>query len=105
MASLEEGCNDMTDASPWQWWMDKLAGKPVQMSPSHPQAGFYREPRKLHYGARKTFRPVAYWPENGVIRCRIGDDDVDEMRGLEMWPRVGNHPVPEQTYRRVAQDG
>jgi hypothetical protein len=97
----------MTD--PWSWWADKLAGKPVQMNPGNPHAGFYRMPRKAFYGARKTFTPVAYWPgTNGkgepVMHCRFGDDDVTPERGEEIWERVGNHPVSEQAYRAVAQD-
>jgi len=97
----------MTD--PWQWWMDKLNGKPVQMNPGNPHAGFYRMPRKAFYGARRTFTPVAYWPgTNGkgepVMHCRFGDDDVTPERGEEIWERVGNHPVSEQAYRAVAQD-
>ncbi len=90
----------------WQYWHDRLAGKSVQMSPSHPQAGFYREPRKEHYGARRTFRPVAYWPDgNGQLRCRIGDEDVTPQRAIELWTRCGHHPVTEEAYRAVAQHG
>jgi hypothetical protein len=93
----------MTD--PWSWWADKLAGKPVQMNPGNPHAGFYRMPRKAFYGARKTFTPVAYWPSpNGRMNCRFGDDDVTPERGEEIWERVGNHPVSEQAYRDVAQN-
>lgn len=93
---------------PWSWWADKLAGKPVQMNPGNPHAGFYRMPRKAFYGARKTFTPVAYWPgTNGkgeaVMHCRFGDDDVTPERGEEIWERVGNHPVKEEAYRAVAQ--
>lgn len=89
----------------WQWWADKLAGKPVEMNDSNPQAGFYRWPRKAQYGARKTFLPVAYWPgENGKLNCRIGDEDVSWERGEEIWKNVGNHPVSEHAYRAVAQD-
>lgn len=92
----------MTD---WDWWFDKLAGKPVEMNPSTPHAGFYRLPRKESYGARRTFKPVAYWPgENGQLSCRIGDEDVTPERGQEIWERVGNHPVTEEAYRLVAQD-
>jgi hypothetical protein len=95
----------MTVADPWQWWADKLAGKPVQMNPGNPHAGFYRMPRKAFYGARRTFTPVAYWPSpNGKMNCRFGDDDVTPERGEEIWERVGNHPVSEQAYRAVAQD-
>jgi hypothetical protein len=90
----------------WQYWHDRLSGRPVEMSPSHPQAGFYREPRKEHYGARRTFRPVAYWPgENGQLHCRIGDEDVAPERALELWTRCGQHPVTEEAYRDVAQRG
>jgi len=92
----------------WQYWHDRLAGKPVEMSPSHPQAGFYREPRKESYGARRTFRPVAYWPGNnadGSLHCRIGDEDVNEKRAMEIWTRCGHHPVTEEAYRDVAQRG
>lgn len=90
----------------WFWWWDKLQGKPVEMNPGNPHAGFYRWPRKAQYGARKTFLPVAYWPgDNGKLNCRIGDNDVSAERGEEIWPSVGNHPVTEQAYRSVAQDG
>jgi hypothetical protein len=90
----------------WQYWHDRLNGKPVEMTPNDPQAGFYREPRRAEYGARKTFRPVAYWPgENGQLHCRLGDEDVSDQRGVDLWTRVGHHPVTEAAYRTVAQDG
>jgi len=90
----------------WQYWHDRLQGKQVMQYPNEQQAGFYREPRRESYGARKTFRPVAYWPnENGQLHCRIGDEDVTPQRALELWTRVGHHPVTEQAYREVAQNG
>jgi hypothetical protein len=99
--------------NPWSWWQDKLAGKPVQMNPSNPQAGFYRMPAKEFYGARRTFKPVAYWwatqDQNGTpitpeLCCRIGDEDVSPEKGQGIWERVGNHPVTEEAYRKVAQE-
>jgi hypothetical protein len=91
---------------PWTWWFDRLAGKPAQMNPDTPHAGFYREQFKERYGARKTFMPVAYWPgEDGQLCCRIGDEDVSPERGQAIWERVGNHPVTEEAYREVAQNG
>jgi len=90
----------------WDWWQAKLAGEPVQMNPSTPHAGFYRMSHKESYGARKTFKPVAYWAGlNGKLCCRIGDDDVTPERGEEIWERVGNHPVSEEAYRAVAEQG
>lgn len=95
---------DMND--PWGWWRAKLIGLPVQLNPSTPHAGFYRMASKAYYGARRTFKPVAYWPDNnGDLRCRIGDDDVSPERGQGIWESVGNHPVSEEAYRAVAQDG
>jgi hypothetical protein len=94
---------------PWNWWFnalaDKKAGKRLDMNPDNPHAGFYRQPRKAFYGARRTFRPVAYWPgENGQLNCRLGDEDVTPERGQAIWQSVGNHPVSEEDYRKVAQD-
>jgi hypothetical protein len=94
----------MTDA--WEWWQRKLAGEPMEMNPSNPHAGFYRMAHKEHYGARKTFKPVAYWPGvDGRLWCRIGDDDVSPEKGQGIWERVGNHPVSEEAYREVAENG
>ena len=96
----------LTFHDPWQWWREKLAGEPVEMNPGNPHAGFYRQPQKEHYGARKTFKPIAYWPgENGKLNCRIGDVDVPPETGEELWQWVGHHPVTEEAYRAVAEDG
>jgi len=91
---------------PWAYWQSRLEGIPLPMHPDDPQAGFYRIPRKEHYGARRTFTPVAYWPgENGQLNCRVGDTDVPPMTAMEIWTRVGNHPVTEEAYRAVAERG
>jgi hypothetical protein len=92
--------------SDWDWWQDKLAGRPVEMNPGTPHAGFYRWPRRPAYGAPRTFLPVAYWPgENGQLNCRIGDQDVLPEKGEEIWERVGDNPVTEEAYRKVAEGG
>jgi hypothetical protein len=100
--ALAKRCKTMSD---WAWWQDKLAGKPVQMNPSNPHAGFYRMPSKAFYGARKTFLPVAYWPADGQLNCRLGDEDIGPELGQGIWERVGNHPVTEEAYREVAEKG
>jgi len=102
----------MTD---WDWYLAKRRGEPVQMNPDNPQPGFYRKPKKERYGARRTFLPVAYYwfrgeDENGeplpaVLRCREGDRDVSELRGLELWKWVGDHDRDETEWRRVAEEG
>jgi hypothetical protein len=93
--------------SDWDWWQRKLAGEPVEMNPDTPHAGFYRKPHKEEYGARRTFQPVAYWraDDDGQLHCRIGDMDVTPERGEELWSMVGNHPVTEEAYRLVAEEG
>jgi hypothetical protein len=97
----------------YKYWQDRLAGGPAQMNPSNPQPGFYRLPRKEYYGARRTFKPVAYYwrteDENGnpitpEFHCRIGDEEVSPEKGQSIWESVGNHPVTEEAYRKVAQD-
>lgn len=94
----------------WQWYLDKLAGvagDQTNMSESTPHAGFYRWPRKAHYGSRKTFLPVAYWPsgEDGQLNCRVGDNDISTQRGNDIWIFVGDNPVTEDAYRAVAERG
>jgi hypothetical protein len=90
----------------WDWWQAKLAGEPVQMNPDTPHAGFFRMPHKEFYGARKTFMPVAFWRgDDGQLYCRIGDEDVSPERGQAIWSRVGQHPVTEESYRLVAEQG
>lgn len=96
----------MTD--PWQYWKDALAGKQPQMNESNPQPGFYRWPQKSGYGARRTFKPVAYWADDRGIQCHIGyaDDNagvVPPGRGADIWISVGAHPVTEEAYRAVAE--
>jgi predicted transcriptional regulator len=95
---------------PWHYWRETLAGKQLPIHEGHPQPGFYRWPSKTGYGARKTFTPVAYWPENTpdnqqVTACRIGDEDVTPERGAEIWVSVARHPVLEEAYRGVAERG
>jgi hypothetical protein len=92
--------------SDWQWWQDKLAGKPVEMSEGTPHAGFYRWPRKIEYGGKRSFIPVAYWPAgNGELNCRVADDDISPLGGRDIWVNVGAHPVTEEAYRAVAERG
>lgn len=95
--------------SDWQWWQDKLAGKPVQANPDLPQWGFYRQSYKAFYGARKTFTPVAYYPDanTGEMRCRIGDEDIsgDSIRATRMWNHVHNNPVTFEAFNDVAEKG
>lgn len=88
---------------PWQWWRDKLAGKPV-VNDGTLHCGFFRKTTKEFYGARKTFVPVAFYLDtNGQIRCREGDRDVDDTRALEVWEWVNDQPVTQEAYRAVAE--
>jgi hypothetical protein len=93
--------------SDWSWWQAKLAGQPMQANPDLPHAGFYRQSHKAFYGARKTYTPVAYYPdpETGRLRCRIGDAEVDDVLAMQTWDHVNEHPVTEEAYRLVAEQG
>src|SRR5262252_2337654 len=89
----------------WEWWSKRLTGMPVDAVVDTPQAGFYRMPEKAFYGARKTYTPVAYYPgADGSLRCRLGDQEVNSIRAMELWNRVNQHPVSEQAYREVAEN-
>lgn len=89
----------------WDWWERRLAGEPMQMSESTPHAGFYRMPAKAAYGARKTFTPVAYWPDgNGGLNCRFDGKDVSQQHGRDIWTRVGDHPVSQEAYHNKCED-
>jgi len=92
-------------ANPWAYWQSRREGIPVQMHPDDPQAGFYRKPRKEYYGARRTFTPVAYYWQDGALRCRVGDAEVPDQTALAIWIQVGNNDVSEEAYRAVAERG
>lgn len=89
----------------WQHWQDNLAGKPVQFNEGNPQPGFYRWPHRAGYGGPKTFEPVAYWPENGQINCRKGNENLSPQGGADIWTFVCRYPVSEAVYREVAENG
>jgi hypothetical protein len=91
----------------WDWWQDKLAGGNPTPIQNEPQSGFYRKSSKEHYGARKTFMPVAFWRgDDGYVHCRIGDEDVSDIKALETWNGgVHANPVTEEAYRAVAERG
>jgi hypothetical protein len=62
-----------------------------------PQAGFYRLSRKSGQS-----QPVAYWfTEDGVLRCRIGNADVDEQIANERWPWASKWPITHEVYKSV----
>src|SRR5262245_48930726 len=88
--SVERISSTMTAS--WQYWKDGLDGKPVVAIQDDPQYGFFRQSHKAHYGARKTFTPVAFWPgQNGDVRCRLGDTDVSQERCIALWNSVNRN--------------
>src|SRR5215471_1647841 len=94
----------MTD-NPWQWYLDACDGKKPIANLNEPQAGFYRKPRKERYGGRITFVPVAYYPKDGGLKCRIGDREASADEALELWNGgIHEHWVLEKPWRAVAQE-
>src|SRR4051812_44317571 len=99
------GEGNMNVEDPWAWWVGKLAGDPsLQMNEGNPHAGFYRWVRREGYGGKRYATPVAYWPEHGVLKCRIYQENVTPQRGRDLWINVGNHPVPEEGSRLFAEE-
>lgn len=103
----------MTDL--WHYWDAACAWKngegpqPIA-NECNPQLGFYRLPKRDGYLGSKTFEPVAYYLDDArIICCRrgSGDDarDLSTTEGEDLWIQVCEHPVTEEQYRRVAEQG
>lgn len=83
----------------WDFWKRRLAGEVLAIDANEPQTGFYRERRG------ETWVTVAYWYENGTLRCQIDSKDVGEDRAIERWPYASKHPIPFGWFETVRKGG
>jgi len=84
-------------ADQYDFWRRRLAGEVIPIHDGEPQAGFYRLTSK---DGRST--PVAYWfTKEGALRCRIGNNDVDEQTANERWPWASKRPIGHDVYKSV----
>lgn len=90
----------MTDQ--FAWWRAALDGKRGDISEGDPQPGYYRNRRK-----GQQAMAVAYWRDtnDGSLRCKVDDADVNEMRALETWPFASKEPVTYETYKVKRETG
>lgn len=81
----------------YRHWRDNLAGKwvPIHDGVAHP--GFYRRKRKAG-----GFDPVAIFRTDDTLYCKVGERFVD---AAAEWSWVFAHPISEEEYRRVAEQG
>lgn len=65
----------------------------------HPQAGFY----KARFGGKDSpYVPVAIWSDSGGFRCKVGYDDLYQMRDAkEIWSWCCAKPISYATYRTI----
>lgn len=81
----------------YDFWRRRLAGEVVPIHDGEPQSGFYRLNRKSGQS-----QPVAYWfTEDGALRCRIGNTDVDEQTANERWPWASKWPITHEVYKSI----
>ena len=85
----------------YQFWQDALAGKAPVGAVDDPQVGFYR--RKRRDG---SYDPVAIYHNGEGIVARVGQIDVTDINKIqELWNWCNTHPLSEEQYRAVAEEG
>lgn len=81
----------------WTWWENALRGKREPIDVNRPESGFYR----TSYGDFTV--PVAYWHQNGTLRCHRNGHEINGVSALELWPFASKTPVSREAYdERIA---
>lgn len=83
-------------------WQARLAGRAIPTDINDPDYGFYRVPSR----DKATWRAVAFWyDDDGTLRCRLDDRDIDEHRARELWQYAVKRPISHETYVAVTGGG
>lgn len=77
----------------YQGWRDLLAGREVAISEDRPLPGYYR---------LKDRRPVAIWPKDGELVCRVADEMQDP---LKVWTWCARWPVTKEDAKHAFEHG
>jgi hypothetical protein len=91
----------MSVVDQYDFWRRRLAGEVIPIHDGEPQAGFYR----VRTRDKTSWRAVAYWFKDSAVRCRVGGDDIEEQRAMELWPYASKHPITHEVYQAVTGGG
>lgn len=84
-------------ADQYDFWRRRMAGEVVPIHDGEPQAGFYK--LRTRDG---SWHPVAYWfAKDGTLRCRVGNQDINEQTANERWPYASKNPITHDVYKAV----
>lgn len=89
----------------WDWWHKALLGQFGPLDANTLQSGFFRARGKKKGDGFQELTPVAYWREDGVYYCRIGNTMATEQRALELWPYIRKEPVTYDAYLHALKTG
>jgi len=88
---------DQSLAVDYGFWQRSLSGERVEMYADHPQPGFY----KARFGGKGApYVPVAIWQDAGKWHCKVGYDDLFNLRdACEVWTWCCSKPISYASYR------
>jgi hypothetical protein len=80
-------------SDPYAYWRAGCRGTPMPASADDPQPGYYRRVSKI--GSDDA---VAYWLEDGNLRCMVNGTHYQEPASIEIWTWVCDKTVEEVDY-------
>jgi hypothetical protein len=92
--------------SPYDWYFAALDGKNPDCRPRTPECGFFRKPGKDKRTRERVWIPVAIFYSGSALVAIEGErtiTDYDEIADLFGW--CIKHPVPEEQWRAVVENG
>lgn len=95
-----------TPVSPYDWYFAALDGKNPPVRPQTPECGFFRKPGKDKRTRERIWIPVAIFYSGSELVAIEGGrtiTDYDEIADLFGW--CTKHPVPEEQWRAVVENG